>query len=57
MDGTTDIAFGDTLGTHTVAGVLAKNTTAGERVGFALGAYANDDSNGTIPVFLWGTLK
>jgi hypothetical protein len=55
VDGTSAVVFGDTLGTHTTAGYLAKNTTAGERVGFALGAVAS--GTGQIPVFLFGQLK
>jgi hypothetical protein len=52
VNGTTDIAIGDFLSTHTVAGIAAK-ASAGDMVfAVALEAYTNDDSDGVIDALL-----
>lgn len=51
VDGTTDIAVGDALGTFTTAKIAAKSTTGG-RFARALEAYATNDSSGVIDAFI-----
>ena len=51
VNGTTDIAVGDWIGTHTVAGVGAK-VTSGTAIAIALEAYTTNDSNGVIDALL-----
>lgn len=51
VDGTTDIAVGDFLGTHTVDGIAAK-VTSGMAFAIALEAYTANDSNGVIDALL-----
>jgi hypothetical protein len=51
-DGTTDIAIGDFLSTHTVAGVAKKATVGETAFAIALEAYTVDDSNGVIDALL-----
>lgn len=51
VDGTTDIAVGDALGTFTTAKIAAKVTTAG-RFARALEAYSTNDSSGVIDAFI-----
>lgn len=50
VDGTTDIAIGDFLGTHTVAGIAAKAAVGSGKTAFAyaLAGYTTNDSNGVI---------
>lgn len=51
VDGTTDIAVGDMLGTFTTAKIAAKSTTGG-RFARAMEAYATNDSAGVIDAFI-----
>lgn len=51
VDGTTDIAAGDYLGTFTTAKIAAKTTTTGA-FALALEAYSTNDSSGVIDAFL-----
>lgn len=51
VDGTTDIALGDYLGTFTTAGIAAK-VTSGMAFAIALEAYTANDSNGVIDALL-----
>lgn len=52
VNGTTDIAIGDFLSTHTVAGIAAK-ASAGDMVfAIALEAYTNDNSDGVIDALI-----
>lgn len=53
VNGTTDISVGDGLSTFTTAKIAAKATSGKAGLfGFALAAYATDDSNGLIRVLL-----
>jgi len=51
VDGTTDIAIGDYLGTFTTAGIASK-VTSGMAFAVALEAYTTDDSSGVINALL-----
>jgi hypothetical protein len=51
VDGSTNVAVGDLLGTFTTAKIAAKSTTAG-RFARAMEAYATDDAAGVIDAFL-----
>lgn len=51
VDGTTDIAVGDMLGTYTTAKIAQKSTTAG-RFARAMEAYTTNDSLGVIDAFI-----
>jgi hypothetical protein len=57
VNGSVDIAAGDLLGTHTVAGIAAKSTTRGARKFMALEAYTDDDSNGNIKALVYPEMK
>ncbi len=52
VNGTTDIAIGDLLGTHTDAGIAMKAAAGKMAFAIALGVYATDDSNGVIDALL-----
>lgn len=51
VDGNTDIAVGDMLGTFTTAKIAAKSTTGG-RFARAMEAYTTNDAAGVIDAFL-----
>lgn len=48
VDGTTDIAIGDLLGTFTTAGIAMKAAAGDMAIAYALEAYTGNDSNGVI---------
>ena len=48
VDGTTDIAIGDYLGTFTTAGIGMKAAVGDMAIAIAMEAYTTDDSNGVI---------
>lgn len=52
VDGTTDIAIGDFLGTFTTAGIACKATAGDMAFAIALEAYTNNDSNGVIDALI-----
>ncbi len=52
VDGTTDIAIGDFLGTFTTAKIGMKAAAGDMAIAIALEAYTTDDSSGTITVLL-----
>lgn len=52
VDGTTDIAIGDYIGTFTTAKIGQKSTTADARMAIALEAYTANDSLGVVDAFL-----
>ena len=52
VDGTTDIAVGDYITTHTVAGIGAKATTGDTVIAKAIEAYSANDSNGVIKAMI-----
>lgn len=52
VDGTTDIAIGDFIGTFTSAGIGMKAAAGDMAIAIALEAYATDDSNGVIDAYL-----
>lgn len=52
VNGTTDIAIGDLLGTFTTAGIAMKAAAGDMAFAYALEAYATDDSNGVINAVL-----
>lgn len=52
VDGTTDIAIGDLLGTFTTAGITQKAAAGDMAFAVALEAYTTDDSNGVIDALL-----
>jgi hypothetical protein len=52
VNGTTDIAVGDYLSTHTVAGIAAKAAPGHTVFAIALEAYTNNDSNGVIDALI-----
>ena len=58
VNGTTDIAIGDYLSTHTVAGIAAKASAGHMVFAIALEAYTTNDSNGVIDAIIlpWRTL-
>jgi len=57
VDGTTDIATDDLLGTFTTAGIAAKSTTRGARFAKAIGGYTSDDSSGDVKTYLFGHMR
>jgi len=52
VDGTTDIAIGDLLGTFTTAKIAMKAASGDMAFAMALEAYTTDDSNGVIDALL-----
>jgi hypothetical protein len=52
VDGTTDIAVGDFIGTFTSAGIGMKAASGDMAIAIALEAYTTDDSNGVIDALL-----
>lgn len=53
VNGTTDIAIGDYLGTYTTAGIAMKAAAGDMCFAMALEAYTADDSNGVIDALLF----
>ena len=53
VNGTTDIAIGDFLGTFTSAGIAMKASAGDMCFAMALEAYTTDDSNGVIDALLF----
>lgn len=52
VNGTTDIAIGDYLGTYTTAGIAMKASSGDMAFAIALEAYTTDDSSGVIDALL-----
>ncbi|MDD5065227.1 MAG: hypothetical protein PHQ35_10785 [Phycisphaerae bacterium] len=52
VDGTTDIAIGDFIGTFTTAGIGMKCSAGDMAIAIALEAYTTDDSAGVIDALL-----
>lgn len=57
VDGTTDIAAGDLLGTFTTAGISAKAVASKGVFAKALEAYTANDSNGQIKAIILGSMS
>lgn len=57
VNGETDIATDDLLGTFTTAKIAAKSTTRGARFAKAIGSYSTDDSSGVIKAYLFGHMR